>query len=393
MDRFDCGYHIVSYKCNYSAKAEKSLLLNYMHMKKFLAASIIGSLLASSAATFASTSMPSTMMMDNGMSMTPTMMQKDMITMVGGANMYSSKDIVSNVVNAPNLTTLVAAVKAAGLVETLQGTGPFTVFGPDNNAFAKIDSATLNNLLKPENKDMLTKILTYHVVAGKYTIGKLRNGQTLTTVQGGKLTVRKKNYRVNWKFGSIVLLTDENGNSSRIITPNVYQKNGVAHVINSVLMPSNETVTMVGGANMYSSKDIVSNVVNAPNLTTLVAAVKAAGLVETLQGTGPFTVFGPDNNAFAKIDSNTLNNLLKPENKDMLVKILTYHVVAGKYSIGDLRDGQTLMTVQGGKLVVQKTGNTVMLRDENGNTATIVTPDVFQKNGVAHVIDSVVMPK
>jgi uncharacterized surface protein with fasciclin (FAS1) repeats len=150
--------------------------------------------------------------------------------------------------------------------------------------------------------------------------------------------------------------------------------------------------TYVGGAAMYADKDIVSNVVNAPNLTTLVAAVKAAGLVTVLSGTGPFTVFGPDNAAFAKLPAGTVDTLVKPENKAMLTDILTYHVVAGKYTVADLTDGMKLTTVEGGTLLVMKSGNTVSLKDAQGNIAKIITPDVLQKNGVAHVIDTVLMP-
>lgn len=153
------------------------------------------------------------------------------------------------------------------------------------------------------------------------------------------------------------------------------------------------TSVMVGGAAMYSTKNIVENVVNAPNLTTLVAAVKAAGLVETLSGTGPFTVFGPDNNAFEKLPAGTVETLVKPENKAMLSNILTYHVVSGTYLASDLKDGQTLTTVQGGKLTVMVKDGAVWIKDENGGMAKVLTPNVLQKNGVAHVIDTVLMPK
>lgn len=177
--------------------------------------------------------MEQTMMNDKPMMIddtpTITMMRREKTVMVGGSAMYPSKDIVSNVVNASNLTTLVAAVKAAGLVETLQSDGPFTVFGPDNNAFAKLPAGTVETLVQPENKDTLVKILTYHVVSGKYDSKALVNGQVLTTVQGGKLTVTKANGKV--------MLTDENGGISTVITADVYQKNGVAHVIDTVLMP------------------------------------------------------------------------------------------------------------------------------------------------------------
>ena len=344
------------------------------------------------------------------------------ITKVGGQKMYSSKDIVSNVVNAPNLTTLVAAVKAAWLVETLQSDGPFTVFGPDNNAFAKLPAGTVETLVKPENKDLLVKILTYHVVSGKYTTKNLKNWQVLKTVQWWNLKVSKVTAKMKHKgkiyYSTTIKLVDENWWMSKIIVPNVYQKNGIAHVIDTVLMPKakiemamtndkmmkedsmmkedkmmKETTVMVWWNAMYSSKDIVSNVVNAPNLTTLVAAVKAAWLVETLQSDGPFTVFGPDNNAFAKLPAGTVETLVKPENKDLLVKILTYHVVSGKYTASDLTDGQILTSVQGGKLTINKKDWKVMITDEKWWVSNVIVSDVLQKNGVAHVVDTVLMPK
>ncbi|HWT03578.1 MAG TPA: fasciclin domain-containing protein [Pyrinomonadaceae bacterium] len=156
---------------------------------------------------------------------------------------------------------------------------------------------------------------------------------------------------------------------------------------------------MVGGAAMYSNKDIVDNAVNSADHTTLVAAVKAAGLVETLKGKGPFTVFAPTNAAFDKLPSGTVETLVKPENKGMLTKILTYHVVAGKYDSKKLMkliekgDGTaSLKTVSGGTLMAMMSGGNVVLRDEKGNTSTVTIADVRQSNGVIHVIDTVVMP-
>lgn len=161
-----------------------------------------------------------------------------------------------------------------------------------------------------------------------------------------------------------------------------------------------EKTVMVGGAAMYPSKDIVTNAVNSADHTTLVAAVKAAGLVETLQGTGPFTVFAPTNAAFDKLPAGTVDNLLKPENKETLTKILTYHVVAGKLDSKTLakhiKNGKgkhTLTTVQGAKLYIMAKGNKLYLKDEKGGMANITIADVNQSNGVIHVIDTVVMPK
>jgi uncharacterized surface protein with fasciclin (FAS1) repeats len=155
----------------------------------------------------------------------------------------------------------------------------------------------------------------------------------------------------------------------------------------------------VGGAAMYANKNIIQNAVNSPIHKTLVAAVKAAGLVDTLSGPGPFTVFAPTDDAFAKLPAGTVDNLVKPENKATLVKILTYHVVPGKISSKQLEKlikkgggKATLKTVQGEDLTASMSGSNIILTDAKGGTATITTADVFQSNGVIHVIDSVLMP-
>jgi uncharacterized surface protein with fasciclin (FAS1) repeats len=156
---------------------------------------------------------------------------------------------------------------------------------------------------------------------------------------------------------------------------------------------------MVGGAAMLTSRDIVDNAVNSADHTTLVAAVKAADLVATLKSKGPFTVFAPTNAAFDKLPAGTVEMLVKPENKAMLTKILTYHVVAGKYDAKKLmkliqKGGGTasLKTVSGGTLMAMMSGDRVVLRDEKGNTSNVTIADVRQSNGVIHVIDTVVMP-
>lgn len=156
---------------------------------------------------------------------------------------------------------------------------------------------------------------------------------------------------------------------------------------------------VVGGQEMFPTKDIIDNAVNSADHTTLVAAVKAAGLVDTLKGPGPFTVFAPTNEAFAKLPAGTVENLLKPENKDMLSKILTYHVVPGRLSALDLKKqieaghGQgELKTVSGGVLTVMMQGKNIVLKDEKGDISTVTIPNVFQSNGVIHVVDTVVLP-
>lgn len=157
---------------------------------------------------------------------------------------------------------------------------------------------------------------------------------------------------------------------------------------------------MVGGAEMYPTKNIVENAVNSKDHTTLVAAVKAAGLVETLQSAGPFTVFAPTNEAFNMLPKGTVETLLKPENKSKLTAVLTYHVVAGKLSSMDLmkmvKDGNgkaTLKTVEGENLYITMKGKSLMVTDESGGMAKITIADVNQSNGMIHVIDKVLLPK
>jgi uncharacterized surface protein with fasciclin (FAS1) repeats len=156
---------------------------------------------------------------------------------------------------------------------------------------------------------------------------------------------------------------------------------------------------MVGGAAMYPTKDIVDNAVNSKDHTTLVAAVKAAGLVETLKSAGPFTVFAPTNAAFDKLPAGTVGTLVKPENKALLTSILTYHVLAGKHSAADIakaikkgKGTAEFKTVNGGKVWAMMKGKDLILKDEKGGMSKVTISDVFQKNGVIHVIDTVIMP-
>ena len=149
---------------------------------------------------------------------------------------------------------------------------------------------------------------------------------------------------------------------------------------------------MVGGAMMTPDKDIVDNAVGSADHTTLVAAVKAAGLVETLKSAGPFTVFAPTNAAFDKLPAGTVTSLLTPEMKPTLTKILTYHVVPGRLMAADLKDGQVLTTVEGETLTVMKKGGTVMLKDAKGGMSTVTIANVVSSNGITHVVDTVLMP-
>ena len=174
----------------------------------------------------------------------------------------------------------------------------------------------------------------------------------------------------------------------------------IAVIFTNASFAQMEKTVMVGGAAMYPSKNIVENAVNSKDHTTLVAAVKAAGLVETLASAGPFTVFAPTNEAFNKLPKGTVPTLLKPENKAMLSGVLTYHVVSGKVSSKELlkmiKDGNgtaTLTTVAGGKLYAMRKGKKIMIKDEKGGVANVTIKDVNQSNGVIHVIDRVLLPK
>jgi uncharacterized surface protein with fasciclin (FAS1) repeats len=167
-------------------------------------------------------------------------------------------------------------------------------------------------------------------------------------------------------------------------------------LIGSAYAAKNPTV---GGKEMFANKDIIDNAVNSPDHTTLVAAVKAAGLVDTLKGPGPFTVFAPTNAAFAKLPAGTVDTLLKPENKADLTKVLTYHVVSGKVTSADLKkkikagNGKAeLATVSGGKLTAMMDGADIVLKDEKGGTSKVTIANVMQKNGVIHVVDTVLLP-
>ena len=174
----------------------------------------------------------------------------------------------------------------------------------------------------------------------------------------------------------------------------------IAAIVGNASYAQMEKTVMVGGAEMYPSKNIIENAVNSKDHTTLVAAVKAAGLVETLSGAGPFTVFAPTNAAFNLLPKGTVTTLLKPENKSMLAGILTYHVVSGHLSSRDLmkmvKQGNgtaTLKTVAGGDLSVMRRGHRLMIKDEKGGVAMITIKDVNQSNGVIHVINKVLLPK
>jgi transforming growth factor-beta-induced protein len=284
-----------------------------------------------------------------------------------------AKDIVDTAVAAGSFNTLAAALTAAGLVDTLKGEGSFTVFAPTDEAFAKLDKALLEDLLKPENKDKLVAILTYHVVPGKVTAADVVKLTSAKTVQGEEITIKAD-------AGGVMV------NDARVTTPDVMAGNGVIHVIDTVILPPSVKEALAAPAKDMA-KDIVDTAVAAGSFNTLAAALTAAGLVDTLKGEGPFTVFAPTDEAFAKLDKALLEDLLKPENKDKLVAILTYHVVPGKVTAADVVKLTSAKTVQGEEITIKADNDMVMIND-----AKVTTPDVMAGNGVIHVIDTVILP-
>ena len=289
-------------------------------------------------------------------------------TVVPATAVPAAMDIVDTAVADGRFTTLVTAVTAAGLVDTLKGAGPFTVFAPTDEAFAKLPAGTVENLLKPENLETLKNVLLYHVVAGNVMAADVvtLDGKTADTVAGSAVNISVKDGNVFLNENVQVIITD-------IVTTN-----GVIHVIDTVLLPPAKLA------------DIVDTAVADGRFTTLVAAVTAAGLVDTLKGEGPFTVFAPTDEAFAKLPAGTVENLLKPENLETLKNVLLYHVVSGNVMAADVvtLDGKTADTVAGSAVNISVKDGNVFL---NENVQVIIT-DIVTTNGVIHVIDTVLLP-
>jgi uncharacterized surface protein with fasciclin (FAS1) repeats len=268
----------------------------------------------------------------------------------------TSKDIVDTAASAGQFNTLVAAVKAAGLVDTLKGAGPFTVFAPTDAAFAKLGTATINGLLA--NPVQLKSILLYHVAGGKLYSNNVAASPFIPMLSGGEALVSVRNNQ-----GYL--------NNARFVSTDILASNGIIHVIDAVLLPP--------------SKDIVDTAVSAGQFNTLVTAVKAAGLVDALKGPGPYTVFAPTDAAFAKLGAATLNSLLA--NPDQLKSILLYHVVPGKVYSFQVPFGGSAATLNGAPVqFTLKNGQPYV------NNARIVTTDIQTTNGVIHVIDTVILP-
>lgn len=281
----------------------------------------------------------------------------------------TTQTIVGVAAASEPFSSLVTAVQTAGLVETLSGEGPFTVFAPNNDAFGKLDPDTLNDLLtNEESLPALTDILTYHVVPGRITSDMLGldviNLLKGATAGGYVEAVNGSDLRFDLTpFGVMI-----NG-SSMVTMPDIETSNGVIHVIDTVLLPPS---------------DIVDTAVNA-GFDTLVAAVQAAGLEGALRGEGPFTVFAPTEEAFAALGQETLNSLLG--DPETLANILTYHVVGAEVYSANVAPGEVGMFNGDNATISVGEDGSLMI-----DGATIVTTDIVTANGVIHIIDSVILP-
>jgi len=271
----------------------------------------------------------------------------------------ATNTVVDIIVNSPNHNTLETAVVAAGLVETLSSEGPFTVFAPTDAAFSVIPAGVLQSILA--DTELLTSILTYHVVGASALSTDLSDGLEVQTLNGANVVVT-----IN---GDGVFIND-----AQVIVADLIADNGVVHVIDAVLLPPAPEATTV-----------VDIIVNSPDHTILETAVVAAGLVDALSGTGPFTVFAPTDAAFNALPAGTLEAVLA--DNDLLTAILTYHVVGALALSTDLSDGMNITTLNGEDVVVTINGNGVFI-----NGAQVIVADLLADNGVVHVIDAVLLP-
>jgi transforming growth factor-beta-induced protein len=282
---------------------------------------------------------------------------------LGHASPKAVGDIVDVAIANGSFKTLVAAVQAAGLVDTLKGKGPFTVFAPTDEAFAKLPKETLADLLKPENKAKLVEILTYHVVAAEVPAADAAKLDFAGTVQGGALRI------VKTMSGDETTLTVD---GAKVVKADVKASNGVIHVIDTVVLPRPNLAETAKAAGSFK---------------TLLAAAEAAGLVPALTGKDALTVFAPTDDAFAKLPAGTVESLLRPENKEKLAAVIKFHVVAGRALAKDVVAKTEVATLNGkaAKITTDKDGAKI-------EGAKIVKTDVLAGNGVIHVIDAVILP-
>lgn len=322
----------------------------------------------------------------------------------------ADKNIVEIAAGNSDFTTLVAAVKAAGLAETLMGDGPFTVFAPTNAAFDNLPAGLVTALLKPENKATLQKILTYHVVSGNLMAKDVVAAITAGDGMAAPTTVEGTSFGVMTKMGK-VQIKDAQNNVANVVSTDIAGSNGVIHVIDRILLPAGvDPAALLSAKSKMSSSSSMSGTENdGPTIAaiasgnkdfeTLTAALGAVGLVETFDSPGEYTVFAPTDAAFDALPEGTVNSLVTDQ-KDVLKGILAYHVIPAKITaaqlvkaIEDNRNYYLMQTLGGQTIVATIKGGNVQLIDAAGNRSTVILTDVMASNGIIHGIDAVVMPK
>merc|ERR1712203_205474 len=262
------------------------------------------------------------------------------------------------------------------------------VFAPTNDAFGKLPEGTVDTLLKPENKAQLVDILTYHVLPEQVLSKDLKFFQRAATVEG-------KNVHIyNNPFGTYkgVFVTPDGKTFNKVTAADNLATNGVAHIIDGVLLPPAASVELTEADGPEPTVNIVELAQSVPDLSTLVAAVVAGDLAETLSSPGPFTVFAPTNDAFGKLPAGTVDTLLKPENKAQLVDILTYHVLPAQVKSTDLKFFQRVQTVEGKNVHVLKNRRGVYVSPDGKDFKQVTAADNLASNGVVHIIDGVLLP-
>lgn len=285
----------------------------------------------------------------------------------GGGDDEPHRNIVEVAQNTPDLSILVEAVVAAGLAPTLS-TGSLTVFAPTNAAFAALlTELGVSKEALLADKPLLTAVLTYHVLGSTVPLASVPVGKAITPVGGGFFKIEST--------GGLKI-TDGRNRVSNITATDIQARNGVVHLVDRVLLPAN--------------RDIVATAQALPDFSILVEAVVAAGLVDTLQGTGPFTVFAPTNAAFAALLTELgVSKTALLADKALLTKVLTYHVVGARVLKAEVPVGATIATVQGQTFVVDAR---LKITDQKQRATSIVATDVFTSNGVIHVVDRVLLP-
>ncbi|QDO92799.1 hypothetical protein FNB79_02010 [Formosa sediminum] len=309
-------------------------------------------------------------------------------------DMSSSQNIVEIAQDTPELSNLVSALLLAdsetdsNLVETLSEDGPFTVFAPTNQAFVDLLNQldgfnSLSDFDTDEGKAMLTTILQYHVVAGAaVNSSALSDNQEITTAQGEMITV---------SLTDGVYIADATTEEAMVTQANIEASNGVIHIIDKILLPQ-EIIDML------NSQTLVDLVVGTDDLSILEAALIKADLVDTLNSEGPFTVFAPTNDAFANLlnalgdDYNSLDDFDTEEEIALLKNILLYHVITTEVYAADLSETSVETAYVGNSINIVTSGDTFVIQDATGETANILSADILGSNGVAHVIDRVLLP-